>query len=95
MLELAAVCWHAGVSVATANRALVAAYPWPEDGPWAAEVEVDDKVYAVGQGGNPLAFYCLPCPFPGDPAVSLPPFDSTERFLVFLGGPRKSDLVSA
>ncbi len=89
---LAAICSESGVPVATANRALVAAHPWPGDGPWATEVQTDGNKFVVGQGVNPTEFFCFPCPFLGNPDLRLPAFDSADEFLPLIGGPRRNEL---
>lgn len=92
MLSLAAICVRNGVAEAVANRALVKAHPWPEDGPWASQVTIDGQVLVVGQDTDPTQFYCFPCPFDGNPGLDLPAFRSAEDFLVLIGGPQRSEL---
>jgi hypothetical protein len=91
---LAPVCSRVGVPDTEARRALVSAYPWPEDGPWASVVSVGNNKFAVGQSSDPTVFYCLPFPFVGNHDLHLPPFDKAEDFLVLIGGPRQSDVES-
>lgn len=92
---LASVCQRVGVSLATGNKALLKSYPWPTDGPWAKEVEVDGARYVVGQGAtDPRFFVCFPLPFAGhaDQYKTVLPINTPDDLLIQLGGPRREEV---
>ena len=95
MFTLAPVCKRVGVTEAVGNQAMLAAYPWPQDGPWAKKVKVNEAQYIVGQGDDGRYFVCFPFPFKGhaDDVKTVFPINSEAELLVQVGGPKFEEIT--